>query len=422
MTNTCFRPISSIVTFNKGKPPVQLPYHGPDAAPYLTPEYLRGKGSFEYAKPSPNAPIVDDGDTVVLWDGSNAGEIFLGRAGLLASTMSLVRHSKDFDKSYFFYSLKRWENYLKGQTSGSGIPHVDKEILGKLELYLLPLNEQSKIAHILSSVDRAIEQTEALIAKQQSIKSGLMQDLLTRGIDEEGNLRSEKTHQFKDSPLGRIPIEWRLCPISRFGAKERPWLRSGPFGSNLNTKHWVKDGIPVLTIGSLGEAGLIESELLHIEDSTAKTLDAFTVSPGDLVFSRVADIGRCLVIQHQQNRWIISSNLMRISLDPLYACPEFLHMNIIQNTEMRKQLRIITNSNGRELVNGPILSSLLFSWPDLNEQKRIVDFSKLIIKDRSSLITEFTKLCALKTALMQDLLTGRRRVTALLQEKETANA
>ena len=61
---------------------------------------------------------------------------------------------------------------------------------------------------MLSTVDRAIEQTEALTAKQQRIKTGLTQDLLTRGIDEHGNIRSEKTHKFKDSPLGRIPVEW----------------------------------------------------------------------------------------------------------------------------------------------------------------------------------------------------------------------
>ena len=59
--------------------------------------------------------------------------------------------------------------------------------------------EQAKIAEVLSTVDRAIEQTEALIAKHQRIKTGLLQDLLTRGIDEHGNLRSKKTHKFKDS-------------------------------------------------------------------------------------------------------------------------------------------------------------------------------------------------------------------------------
>ena len=79
--------------------------------------------------------------------------------------------------------------------------------------------EQTKIAEILSTVDQAIEQTEALIAKQQRIKTGIMQDLLTRGIDEHGNLRSEQTHRFKDSPLGRIPMEWEVKPWSRLAGQ-----------------------------------------------------------------------------------------------------------------------------------------------------------------------------------------------------------
>ena len=77
-------------------------------------------------------------------------------------------------------------------------------------VYPKNISEQTKIAEILSTVDQAIEQTEALIAKQQRIRTGLMQDLLTRGIDEDGNLRSEETHEFKDSPLGRIPVEWEV--------------------------------------------------------------------------------------------------------------------------------------------------------------------------------------------------------------------
>ena len=69
---------------------------------------------------------------------------------------------------------------------------LNKAKLKKIEFeYPSAKPEQTKIAEILSTVDWAIEQTEALIAKQQRIKTGLMQDLLTRGIDEHGNLRSE---------------------------------------------------------------------------------------------------------------------------------------------------------------------------------------------------------------------------------------
>ena len=68
--------------------------------------------------------------------------------------------------------------------------------------------EQAKIAEILSTVDRAIEQTEALIAKQQRIKTGLMQDLLTRGIDEHGNLSAPSKPTNSKTPLGSIPADW----------------------------------------------------------------------------------------------------------------------------------------------------------------------------------------------------------------------
>ena len=200
--------LRDVIKLDKGKPPAQQGYYGPDATLYLTPDYLRGGAQPEHVKPSSNAVHVKDGETIVLWDGSNAGEIFRSKQGVLASTMARVIHSEDYDSNYFFFALKGWEGYLKGQTSGSGIPHVDKEVLGKLTLFEFPKPEQSKIAEVLSKVDQAIEQTVSLIAKQQRIKTGLMQDLLTRGIDKHGNLRSEETHEFKDSPLARIPVEW----------------------------------------------------------------------------------------------------------------------------------------------------------------------------------------------------------------------
>jgi len=153
-------------------------------------------------------------------------------------------HSDDYESNYFYYALKGWEEYLKGQTSGSGIPHVDKEVLGKLGLFEFPKPEQTKIAEVLSTVDRAIEQTEALIAKQQHIKTGLMQDLLTKGIDEHGNLRDEATHEFKDSPLGRIPVEWGVVDIQSSLANVDTPMRSGPVGSALLKEELVASGVP----------------------------------------------------------------------------------------------------------------------------------------------------------------------------------
>ncbi len=73
--------------------------------------------------------------------------------------------------------------------------------------------QQRRIAEILSTLDETIEQTEALIAKYQQIKAGLMHDLFTRGVTPDGKLRptrAEAPQLYKESPLGWIPKEWEL--------------------------------------------------------------------------------------------------------------------------------------------------------------------------------------------------------------------
>jgi type I restriction enzyme S subunit len=112
------------------------------------------------------------------------------------------------ENTYLLYNLEFRYNELRSRSAGDGRAGLSKHLIEQIPVPLPTKPEQTKIAEVLSTVDRAIEQTEALIAKQQRIKTGLMQDLLTRGIDEHGNLRSEQTHPFKDSPLGRLPVEW----------------------------------------------------------------------------------------------------------------------------------------------------------------------------------------------------------------------
>jgi len=329
---------------------------------------------------------------------------------------------KGLSPEYLYHGLQYWD-LLEGVDQAIKGATLNKEKLKRIKIkYPTFEPEQTKIAEILSTVDRAIEQTEALIAKQQRIETGLMQDLLTRGIDEHGNLRSEKTHEFKDSPLGRIPVEWEVAPIGNYGSRTRPYLRTGPFGSDLNTKHWVEYGVPVLTIGSLGEGEVLQEELLFVSEESADRLGSFRVLPGDIVFSRVADIGRSLVIQPEQSGWIISSNLMRISLDQDIARPRFLHRNIAFNAAIHAQLKTTSNSGGRDLVNGPILQTLVFPWPSTEEQDRIDDQLGSIEASIHQSIECLHKLRSLKTALMQDLLTGKVPVTPLLTEPQEASA
>ncbi|MDA9779076.1 restriction endonuclease subunit S [Rubripirellula sp.] len=140
-----------------------------------------------------------------------------GRAITSVDVCILRVNSEEYARDFVAHALNQrpFLTACEEKSGGSTRQRISRTNLGTIAI-LVPENksEQAKIAEILSTVDRAIEQTEALIAKQQRIKTGLMQDLLTRGIDEHGNLRSPETHPFKDSPLGRIPVEWDARELS----------------------------------------------------------------------------------------------------------------------------------------------------------------------------------------------------------------
>ena len=97
-----------------------------------------------------------------------------------------------------------------------------------------------RIAEVLDTLDEAIRRTELVIAKLEQIKQGLLHDLLTRGIDDNGELRDPDRHpeQVKDSPLGRIPRAWQTRDNRRhFGVRDQRVARVGQLLLELRAPH-----------------------------------------------------------------------------------------------------------------------------------------------------------------------------------------
>ena len=149
-------------------------------------------------------------------------------------------------------------------------------------------------------------------------------------------------------------------------------LKTGPFGSALNTEHWTTNGTAVLTIGSLGEQSIIEDELLYISDSYAEKLNPYRVNEGDIVFSRVADIGRAQLIDKKQDGWVISSNLMKMTINKDLIRPAFLYIAIKDSPVVAGQLKSHSNGNGRLLVNSSIVKNIKIPTPELAVQDKLI--------------------------------------------------
>lgn len=282
-------------------------------------------------------------------------------------------------------------------------------------------DEQVTIVRVMDALDTAIRETEAIIGKLKAVEQGLLHDLLTRGIDANGELRppqSEAPHLYKQFLVGWIPNEWNATGLASVAPRDRSVIRTGPFGSSLKGEHWREFGRPVVTIGSLGEGKFLENELLYIEETTANLLSDFALVPGDIVFSRVADVGRSIVITERERGWIMSSNFMRISVDPERVRPKYLQMLLASSIAVRSQIRATVNSSGRDVANSKVLLELNFPWPDIDEQDRIIEATFLIIDRLSEEDLQLRKLQTVKDGLMDDLLTGRVRVTPLLKRAD----
>ncbi len=407
--------LSDVIGVTKGKPPIVIPYHGEGAEPYLSPEFLRGNAPVEMAKAGTNAVKVEDEDIILLWDGSNAGEFFKARKGLLASTMARLSHNNDFDRGYFFYAIKRWESYLKGQTSGSGIPHVDKEVLEKLEILRFPKPEQIQIAKILSTIDRAIEQTEAIIAKQQRIKTGLMQDLLTRGIDAHGNIRTEATHEFKGSPLCRIPVEWEVCP---FGNR----VLSSAFGPRFSGSAYSQQGnIATLRTTDLDDDGNISYKTMPLAELSEKEFTSHILQQNDFLLTRSGTCGVPAIFEDFVLPVLPGAFLVRFRLNQELVNPFYLKFYFNWETG-RSRLLDLAEGGVQKNIRGSSVNQMLFAFPKLDEQIKVVEVLKAQENTIKSEMNQLLKLRQVKTGLMQDLLTGKVRVTNLPEKAQGEQA
>lgn len=355
----------------------------------------------------------------VTWttDGAYAGTVFHRTGKFNCTNVCGTLATKDPDLSLAFLAYKL-ATCAKDHVSYVGNPKLMNGVMANIELSLPKSKpEQSKIAEILSTVDRAIEQTEALIAKQQRLKTGLMQDLLTRGIDEHGNLRSEQTHPFKDSPLGRIPVEWEVVQVADIiSGIDAGW---SPSCEDVTPSQGEWGVLKVSAISS-GVFDPSESKRLPI---SLRPIESLEVHPDDVLISRANGVtelvGRCVYVHYTPTKLMLSDKTLRLKPRRQRIEPFMLSVLLTTEDARRQIMNFISGSSGQKNLSQKQIGSIEVILPSVQEQSQICSGISKAAKQLAADTATTQKLYALKTALMQDLLTGRKRVTALLAGKES---
>jgi type I restriction enzyme S subunit len=207
--------LGEVVKLTRGRKPDELiPKYQVGALPYLTADYFRNRLPTEWvpAQYLSKLPLCSKEDVVLIWDGSKAGQVFIGLEGILASTMVRIDPEKQIERHYLYYFLLTQFDLLNSKTTGTAIPHVNKEVFRNLPIPLPPLAEQRAIAHVLRTVQRAKEATEGVIAALKELKKSLMQHLFTYGpvpVTERERVPLQETE------IGPIPDHWRVVKFDQ---------------------------------------------------------------------------------------------------------------------------------------------------------------------------------------------------------------
>ena len=357
-------------------------------------------------KPAPsNCLYAKKNDILISKVRPTRGAVSLVRDNLLfVSPALLVIRACNYNFQFYIVTQGKFFNYLGLLETGTTYPSVNDEDILKYEFPLPPLPEQEKIAEILETVDNAIEKTDKIIRKYKRIKQGLMQDLLTKGIDSNWQIRSEKTHKFKDSPLGRIPADWEVGSVTDF-AELNPKVEINPD----NTYPFVEmDAVPIM--------GKNYSYLTYRKGKEAGS----KFRGKDILLARItpcAENGKALLVPTNIDVGIGSTEFI-VFRAKQQVNSNFLFYLLISTKVRLIAIALMEGTSGRQRIPNYVFQSVVkVAIPPLTEQERIAS----VLSQVDAVIEKETayrdKLSRIKQGLMEDLLTGKVRVTALLENE-----
>ncbi|WP_319531962.1 restriction endonuclease subunit S [uncultured Cohaesibacter sp.] len=285
--------------------------------------------------------------------------------------------------------------------------------LRKTKLPAPPYKHQSKIAEILDTLDEAIRGTEAVVAKLKAMKQGLLNDLLTRGIDANGNFRpprSEAPHLYKQTPLGWLPNEWGVRTVKDLALSST----IGPFGSDLVAADYRDEGVPVIFVRDIKSDAFHWKSNVFLEERKARSLSAHRVTGGDVVATKMG-FPPCIsaVYPSEMPDGVITADVVCIRVNQGLAIPNWLSISM-NSVRVQRQVDQITAGVTRPKVTLRDVRELNIALPQVDEQSCIIE--RVLAFDAKIERTTFAceKLRLQKTGLMDDLLTGRVSVKPLL--------
>ena len=271
-----------------------------------------------------------------------------------------------------------------------------------LPLLLPPVGEQRRIAEVLDAIDAAIEQTEAVIAATERLRSALLGELLTRGVP---GWHTE----WKDVPgIGTIPACWEVVRLGEVAEVQTGRQVGKAPGNGASVV------LPYLSVANVKD-GYLHLETVKTMEVGASEVARFSLRPGDVLFTEGGDadkLGRGCVWSGEIAPCLHQNHVFAVRPHPKRLSPDLLAAYARSPRGKSYFMGCSKQTTNLASINSTQLKAMPLPLPSMNEQRAMLEALKSVAGRVESENAGLEALIAAKRAAATSLLSGRVRVGA----------
>ncbi|MCP4405751.1 MAG: restriction endonuclease subunit S [bacterium] len=361
-----------------------------------------------------NYKAVEPGDLVVnkmkAWQGSMG---ISGHKGIVSPAYITCKVTSEKVHSEYLHQLLRCRSYIGeynrisyGVRVGQWDMHY--EDFKKVPVLLPRKEEQTRIAEFLdrktAQIGTAIAQKERLIELLKERRQILIHSAVIRGLNPDVAMKDSGVEW-----IGEIPVHWEVGRLGFYAFT----IQTGPFGSQLHSHEYIENGTPVINPSHIINGKILPDEKQTISESMLNELRQHILTPGDIVFGRRGEMGRCAIVPEDSSIMICGTGSIKICLDKTRLYPEFMG-HYLRTKGMKEWFSLNSVGSTMENLNSEILSKIPILKIPMTEQKEISTFIKTITAKIEIAITnqqtQIEKLKEYKSILINSAVTGKIQV------------
>lgn len=289
----------------------------------------------------------------------------------------------------YYLNYFNYKNYVSGTTRLK----LTQAQMRKIPIPNIPSDEQFRIvAHIeelFSELDKAVDTLKTTKEQLEVYRQAVLKDAFDNA---------------------QAMCE-RFTPIEELLVTDRKGMSTGPFGTMLKKHEHKTTGVPMLGIENIDSGKFIDGNKIFVTPEKAAELKSFALKSGDIIISRSGTVGELCVVPPRMEGALLSTNLMRVSLDCQKVLPEYFIYLFQSKGIVLNQVKELCKGSTRIFLNQTILKQIQFPIPNVHEQLQIINTieSRLTVCDNieKTVDTALAQADAMRQSILKQAFEGK---------------